>query len=53
MGEIRVPASGEVVVVRMKAARPGMGFPVMEHGTDEPLGILKILGAHTADEEAF
>jgi hypothetical protein len=51
VGEITIPASGGEVVFRMKASRPGMGFPVMEAGTDKPLGMLKVHGAHTADEE--
>jgi hypothetical protein len=52
VGEITVPASGHEVLFRMKAARPGTGFPVVEAGTDESIGILRVLGAHTADEEA-
>jgi hypothetical protein len=52
IGEITIPASGEPVVFRMKADRPGMGFPVMEAGTDTPLGMLRVNGSHTADEEA-
>jgi hypothetical protein len=52
VGEITVPASGEPVVFRMKADRPGMGFPVMEAGSDTPLGMLRVNGSHTADEEA-
>lgn len=52
VGEITVPASGEPVIFRMKADRPGMGFPVMEAGSDTPLGMLRVNGSHTADEEA-
>jgi len=52
VGEITIPANGEPVVFRMKADRPGMGFPVMEAGTDTPLGMLRVNGSHTADEEA-
>jgi hypothetical protein len=52
VGEITVPASGEAVIFRMKADRPGMGFPVMEAGSDTPLGMLRVNGSHTADEEA-
>lgn len=53
LGEITVPASGETVMFRMKAVRPGMGFPVTETHSDVPLGMLKVLGAHTTDEEAL
>ncbi|NIM02098.1 MAG: hypothetical protein GTN89_02780 [Acidobacteria bacterium] len=49
---ITIPASGEPVVFRMKADRPGMGFPVVEADTDAPLGMLRVHGSHTADEEA-
>ncbi len=52
IGEITVPAGGEPVVFRMKVDRPGMGFTVMEAGTDTPLGMLRVNGSHTADEEA-
>jgi len=52
VGEITIPANGEPVVFRMKADRPGMGFPVMEAGSETPLGMLRVHGSHTADEEA-
>jgi hypothetical protein len=53
VGEITIPADGEPVVFRMKVDRPGMGFPVMEAGNDTPLGMLRVNGSHTADEEAL
>ncbi|MCP3977927.1 MAG: hypothetical protein GY716_01170, partial [bacterium] len=53
VGRITVPASGEEVVFRMQAVRPGMGFPVVEAGVDGPLGMLRVHGAHTAEEEAM
>ncbi len=53
VGEITIPASGEPVVFRMKASRPGMGFPVIRAGTDTTLGMLRVNGSHTADEEAL
>lgn len=52
VGEIAIPASGEVVTFRMRAVRPGAGFPLMESGSGEALGMLRVLGSHTADEEA-
>jgi hypothetical protein len=52
VGEITIPASGDEVSFRMKAARPGTGFPVVELGSDNTVGVLRVLGAHTADEEA-
>jgi len=52
VGSVVLPASGEPVVFRLRAERPGAGFPVV--GDDgEPLGMLKVSGAHTADEEAM
>ncbi len=52
VGEITIPASGEPVVFRMKADRPGIGFPVIDARSETPLGMLRVHGSHTADEEA-
>jgi hypothetical protein len=49
-GAFVIPASGEAVEVRFLASKPGAGFPIGVSGSD-PLGILKVTGAHTADEE--
>ena len=48
-------ALGPIVEVsfRLLALRPGAGFPVVRAGSDEPLGMMKVAGAHTADEEAM
>jgi hypothetical protein len=52
VGSVVLPASGEPVVFRLRAERPGAGFPVVgDEG--KPLGMLKVSGAHTADEEAL
>ena len=53
VGTVTVPASGDEVVFRMKALRPGAGFPIVRTDTGEALGALKVLGAHTPDEEAL
>jgi len=53
LDRILVPASGEEVVVRMRAVRPGAGFPIVAIGADTPLGMLKVSGPHTLDEEAL
>jgi hypothetical protein len=45
-------AAGEAASFRLLALRPGSGFPIVEAGTDEVLGVLVVRGAHTADEEA-
>jgi len=53
VGTVTIPASGDEVVFRMRALRPGAGFPIVRTDTGEALGALKVLGAHTADEEAL
>ena len=34
------------------ATRPGAGFPIESVSDGEPLGMIKVSGAHTADEAA-
>lgn len=48
-----LPASGESVEIRLLASRPGAGFPIKDADSAEPLGRLRVSGAHTADEEAM
>jgi len=48
-GAITIPASGEAVELRFLALKPGAGFPIGVSGGD-PLGMLRVAGAHTADE---
>jgi hypothetical protein len=50
-GAITVPSSGDTVEVRFLAMKPGAGFPIGV-ADGEPLGMLRIVGAHTADEAA-
>jgi hypothetical protein len=33
------------------AIRPGAGFPVIDAGSGDALGMMKVIGAHTLDEE--
>jgi hypothetical protein len=49
---VRIPAGEEPVSFRLLASRPGSGFPIVEAGADEALGVLVVRGPHTADEEA-
>jgi hypothetical protein len=49
-GAMTVPASGDTVEIRFLALKPGAGFPIGSPET-EPFGLLKVAGAHTADEE--
>jgi len=49
---VEVPPGAEPVSFRLLASRPGAGFPIVDTGTDEVLGVLVVRGPHTADEEA-
>ena len=49
-GSLTIPASGEPVELRFLASRPGAGFPIGA-AEGEPVGVLKVTGAHTAEEE--
>ncbi len=47
-----VPATGAQIELRFMATRPGAGFPIEDISGGQPLGMLKVSGAHTADEAA-
>ena len=52
VGDFVIAPSKESTELRFFATRPGMGFPIV--GTDErALGMIRVTGAHTADEEAL
>lgn len=51
LGQIAVGAAGEPVSVRMLAARPGAGFPIVRIPDGAVLGQVRVTGSHTADEE--
>jgi hypothetical protein len=51
LGEILIPASGEIVHIRMLALKPGAGFPFVRSGSGEVLGQIRVSGAHTLEEE--
>ena len=52
IGDVVVEPSGEPTELRFFATRPGIGFPIL--GADEQvLGMIRVTGAHTADEEAL
>ena len=44
--------AGDPTELRFMAIRPGAGFPVERKADGTPLGMLKVSGAHTADEAA-
>ena len=48
-GAITIPASGDTVQIRFLALKPGAGFPIGVSG-DDPMGMLRVAGAHTAEE---
>ena len=50
-GETVVPAGSGTAEFRLLASRPGTGFPVVA-ADGRSLGMLRVVGAHTADEEA-
>ena len=52
-GEIIVPASGEATSFRMLVDKPGDGFAIVRQKDQIALGMLKVIGAHTSDEEAM
>jgi len=47
-----VAAAGDPAELRFLATRPGAGFPIEDPSGGEALGMLKVSGAHTADEAA-
>jgi len=52
-GTITVPANGDTVEFRIMTSRPGAGFPITAISSGEALGMMKVSGAHTTDEEAM
>jgi hypothetical protein len=53
VGSVTVPAGGGETSFRFLAAHPGSGFPVIETKSGAPLGRVRVVGAHTMDEEAM
>jgi hypothetical protein len=49
---VAIAAGEEPTSFRLLASRPGSGFPIVEVGADEALGVLVVQGPHTADEAA-
>jgi hypothetical protein len=52
LGDIILPGGGEPVKLRMRADKPGAGFPFIRVKDKTPVGMVKVTGAHTSDEEA-
>jgi len=53
LGEISVPATGEIVQVRLLATKPGEGFALLSVPDGEVLGQLRVEGPHTPEEEGL
>jgi hypothetical protein len=53
LGDIILPGSGEPLTLRMRADKPGAGFPFIRVRDETPVGMVKVAGAHTSDEEAM
>ncbi len=51
--EFTIPSDGTVFYLRLLASRPGAGFPIVNSATNNPIGMIKVSGAHTTDEEAM
>jgi hypothetical protein len=50
---IGIKAGGASVKVRMLADKPGAGFPFVRISDNQIVGMVKVTGAHTNDEEAM
>ena len=50
---IGIKAGGAPVKVRMLADKPGAGFPFVRISDNQIIGMVKVTGAHTTDEEAM
>lgn len=51
IGKIKLVSSDGQITVRMFANKPGAGFPFINVANEKPVGMVKVMGAHTADEE--
>jgi hypothetical protein len=53
IGRIKMAKSNGQIAVRMFANKPGAGFPFINAADEKPVGMVKVMGAHTADEESM
>jgi hypothetical protein len=53
MGNIILDEKIRIVRTRMLSDKPGAGFPFINVEDDKPLGMLKVMGSHTQDEEVM
>ena len=52
-GEVEIFSTGNVTKRRMLAKFPGSGFPFVRSSDQTPIGMVKVLGAQTSDEEVM
>ena len=52
-GPFRFMKNEEVLRIRLMADKPGSGFPILLDGIEQPLGMIKVSGSHTQDEEVM
>ena len=52
-GIVTLSTKNKPVKIRMLADKPGAGFPFVSSETETPIGMVKVFGAHTSDEEAM
>jgi len=53
IGNFTFPEGESILTIKMLTDKPGSGFPIMMEGIEQPIGMLKITGAHTMDEEVM
>ena len=53
VGKLIFPKGESTMTIKMIADKPGAGFPILMDGNDQPIGMIKVLGAHTMDEEVM
>ena len=53
VGKFKFPEGESFLTIKMIVDKPGSGFPIMMEGIDQPFGMIKVLGAHTMDEEVM
>ena len=53
MHNIKVKVGGFPVKIRMLADKPGAGFPFIRSSDNQIIGMVKVAGAHTSDEEVM
>jgi hypothetical protein len=53
LGEIKLDPTIDSLAFRMLANKPGAGFPIINAIDTELMGMIKVMGAHTADEDVL